>query len=488
MNSRADTDTQREATSAPPLYVDLDGTLISSDLLWESLCQLAHGRPASLLRIPGWLAGGRAAFKRRVAEQVQPDVSALPYRPEVLSYLEEQREAGRRIVLATASDASLAKAVADHLGLFDDAFGSDGSENAKGLSKLSAIRAREGEGPFEYLGDSRADLAVWRGSTAATLVAPAARTARAAGELGVPTRILLERPSRLRPALRSLRAYQWVKNALLFAPLVLAQELGDAVRLLDVTLAFIAFCCVASATYLVNDLLDIEADRQHPRKCKRPFAAGTLPIPLGAGIALGLLIAGFGLSAGFASPASTAMLACYLGLTTAYSFYFKEQLFLDVLILAGLYALRVLAGGVAADVPVSPWLLAFSLFFFLSLAFVKRYAELLGVQATQRERLERRGYEVGDLGLVETMGTTAGYLSVLVLALYVNGAAATGLYRDATLLWAVCPIMLYWITRIWFLARRGTMQDDPVLFAATDRVSYLAGGAIGVVGLLAALR
>lgn len=494
MSSRADTHTQpqpqgqREDESAPPLYVDLDGTLISSDMLWESLCQLARGRPASVLRIPGWLARGRAALKRRVAEQVRPDVSALPYRPEVLAYLEAQRRSGRRVVLATASDDSLAREIADHLGLFNDAFGSDGAENAKGHAKLRSIRAREGDGPFEYLGDSAADLAIWRASAVATLVAPAARTARAAEQLGVPTRTLLARPGRLGPAVRGLRAYQWVKNALLFAPLVLAQEFGDAERLVRVGLAFVAFCCVASATYLLNDLLDIEADRRHPRKRKRPFAAGTLPIPLGAGLSLSLLIAGFGVSAAFAGPGSTAMLGGYLALTVGYSFYFKEQLFLDVLILAGLYTLRVLAGGVAADVPVSPWLLAFSLFFFLSLAFVKRYAELLSVQATQGDRLERRGYEVGDLGLVETMGTAAGYLSVLVLALYVNGAAATGLYHNATLLWAVCPVMLYWITRIWFLARRGSMQDDPVLFAATDRVSYLAGGVIALVGVVAALR
>jgi 4-hydroxybenzoate polyprenyltransferase len=479
---------QREGETPPPVYVDLDGTLISSDVLWESLCQLLRSRPASVLRMPGWLAGGRAAFKRQVARQVTPDVTALPYRSEVLDYLRAQRDAGRRVVLATASDEQLAQAIAEHLGAFDEAYGSDGRDNVKGEAKLGSIRAREGEGPFEYLGDSAADLAVWRDSARATLVAPSARTARAVEELGVPTQTLLERPPRLGPALRALRPYQWVKNALLFVPLVLAHEIGDPARLLSVAFAFVAFCCVASATYVLNDLLDIEADRRHPRKRNRPLAAGTLPIPHAIGLSLGLLVAGFAVSTAFTGPDSTGMLALYLALTSAYSFYFKEQLFLDVLMLAGLYALRVLAGGVAADVPVSPWLLAFSLFFFLSLAFVKRYAELLDVQASQRERLERRGYEVADLGLVETMGTSAGYMSVLVLALYVNTAGSTGLYSDASLLWAVCPIMLFWITRIWFLARRGTMQDDPVLFAATDRVSYLAGAAIAVIGLLAALR
>ena len=470
-----------------PLYVDLDGTLISSDVLWESVCQLVRRRPACLLRLPLWLMSGRAALKRQVANRVQLDVSQLPYRPEVEAYLREQRAAGRRIVLATASDEQLARAVADHVGLFDDAFGSDGADNQKGATKLESIRAREGEAPFEYLGDSAADLAIWRGAAAATLVAAAPATVKAAERLSIPTTTLVERPSRLRPALRALRPYQWVKNALLFVPLLLAHEIADLERLVAVAVSFVSFCCVASATYVWNDLLDIEADRKHERKRHRPFAAGSLPIPFGVALSLGLLAAGFAISLAATPGSATAMLALYLGLTTAYSFYFKEQLFLDVLILAGLYTLRVVAGGVAAAVAVSPWLLAFSLFFFLSLAFVKRYAELLGVQATRGDKLERRGYEVGDIGLVETMGTTSGYLSVLVLALYVNGADATGLYQNATLLWGVCPIMLFWITRVWFMARRGHMQDDPVLFAATDRVSYLAGASIALLGVLATL-
>lgn len=485
MNSHEDIDPK--AAAATPLYVDLDGTLIATDLLWESLCLLARSRPADLLRVPFWLRGGRAALKRRLAERVTPDVSRLPYRPEVLSYLGEQRAAGRRTVLATASDERFARAAAEHTGLFDDAFGSDGEHNMKSGEKLQAIRDRESGGDFEYLGDSSADLAVWEGAAAATLVTPSAATVRTVSGLGIPTRILAEPAKSWRPALQSLRPYQWVKNALLFVPLVLAHELADLERWRGAALAFICFSCVASATYVWNDLLDIEADRRHPRKRHRPFAAATLSIPAGFGLSLGLLLGGLFLSVSFAPPPVTGMVLLYLGLTTTYSFYFKERLFIDVLVLAGLYALRVLAGGVAAAVPVSPWLLAFSLFFFLSLAFAKRYAELLGAQASQQERLERRGYEVGDIGLVETMGVAAGYLSVLVLALYVNGAGASGLYGEAGLLWGVCPIMLFWITRVWFLARRGELQDDPVLFAATDPVSYLAGAAIAVVGMLAAL-
>lgn len=470
------------------LYVDLDGTLIASDMLWESVCRLAHGNPTSLLRLPAWLARGRAALKREIAERVQPDVTALPYRPEVVAYVREQHDAGRRTILATASDERVGHLVAQHLGIFDDSMGSDGSANVKGAQKLAAIRKREGNAPFEYVGDSAADLQVWEGAGAATLVAASSSTTRAAQKLGIPVRSLVERSSEWSTGLRALRPYQWVKNLLLFAPVLLAHQVSDVANLMQVAFACVSFCCVASATYIWNDLLDIEADRKHPKKRSRPFAAGTLGIPAGAALSFGLLGAGFAISLATVPLASTGMLGAYLVLTTAYSFYFKEQLFLDVLLLAGLYTLRILAGGVAGAVEVSPWLLAFSMFFFLSLAFVKRYSELLEAVASQKQKLARRGYEVGDIGLVEGMGTTAGYMSVLVLALYVSSDTVETLYGSSTLIWGICPIMLFWVTRIWFLARRGILTDDPVLFAATDRISYLAGAAIAVVGILAALR
>ncbi|MCA9509371.1 MAG: UbiA family prenyltransferase [Myxococcota bacterium] len=478
----------REGASATTLYVDLDGTLIATDLLWESVCRLAQREPASLLRLPFWLARGRAALKRELAARVDVDVATLPYREEVLAYVRGERANGRRTVLATASDASLAHAVAAHTGLFDDVIGSDGTANNKAEAKLRAIREREGDRPFEYAGDARADLAIWRGAVAATVVAASPGTERAARALGIPVRTLSHRGSALRPALRALRPYQWVKNVLLFAPILLAHEIGSPTRLAQVVAAFVSFCCVASATYLWNDLLDVEADRRHPRKRERPFAAGALAIPTGFALSLALLAAGVGLSLAVLNAKATAMLLGYLALTTSYSFYFKERVFLDVLLLAGLYTHRILAGGAAAGVAVSPWLLAFSMFFFLSLAFVKRYAELLGAKADQREKLDRRGYEVDDIGLVENMGTTSGYMSVLVLALYVSSDSVERLYASGGLLWGICPIMLFWVTRIWFLARRGEMTDDPVLFAATDRVSYLAGAAIALVGIAAALR
>lgn len=473
-------------TRRETLYVDLDGTLIASDLLWESCVQLLRRDPLAVLRLPLWLARGRAAFKREVCGRARPDVARLPYREEVLAYVRSQRALGRPCVLASASDEALVRQVAAHTGLFDDAFGSDGRSNEKGAAKLRSIRRREGDAAFEYVGDAAADLAIWREADRATLVSPSPSTARRAGRLGVPVHVLVPRASSVVAALRALRPHQWVKNGLLFVPLVLAHQLGDLERLWSTALATVAFCLIASASYLWNDLLDVEADRRHPRKRNRPFAAGALPLSRGVPLSFGLLGAGFALAAFGAPSGASAMLGLYLLLTLLYSCFLKEQLLIDVLLLAGLYSLRVVTGAVTAQLPVSPWLLAFSLFFFLSLAFVKRAAELIDASRAREPRgLERRGYEVGDLALVETTGVCAGYLAVLVLALYVNSSAVAGLYARPAVLWAVCPILLYWITRVWFLVRRGRMHDDPVVFATTDPVSWATGAAVAGVGLLA---
>jgi 4-hydroxybenzoate polyprenyltransferase len=282
------------------------------------------------------------------------------------------------------------------------------------------------------------------------------------------------------------------KNALLFAPIALAHDLGNSQRLAAVVVAFAAFCAVASLGYLVNDLLDIEADRRHASKRNRPFALGTLGIPQGVALCAGLLCFGAGASALALPWAFTGMLALYLCLTLSYTFYFKEKLFLDTLMLASFYTLRVLAGGVATQIPVSEWLLAFAVFFFLSLALVKRYAELIAAARSahadgESEKLARRAYQLGDTGLVETMGITSGYVSVLVLGLYVSSESVARFYSSPDLLWLISPLMLFWISRIWFLARRGQLPHDPVLFAATDRTSYLTGALVILVGVLAAV-
>lgn len=491
-------------TSAPreearePLYVDLDGTLVATDTLWESLCLLLRRHPWRLGALPLWLLQGKAAFKGRIAELVCPDARLLPYRADVVERLQAEKAAGRRIILATATHERVAHAIAAELDVFDGVLATSGVRNLLGAEKLAAIREHNGEGPFDYLGDSRADLAVWPGARQAWVMHPSEGLLRAVKGLGIPYEILAEQagPGVSSPTtalLRALRPHQWAKNLLLFAPIVLAQQLGDLSRLLAVGLGFIAFCAVASAGYLINDLLDIETDRRHATKRRRPFAAGALSIPAGLVASVGLLalafsLAGLGVSIGFAG-----MLAAYLVATLSYSLFLKEHLFLDVLVLAGLYTHRVLSGGVAAGVEVSTWLLAFSVFFFLSLALVKRYVELLGqVDPGAPARFEvqegsRRAYQVVDTGLVETMGIASGYLSVLVLGLYVSRDDVTVYYARPEVLWLIMPLMLYWISRVWLLARRGQLADDPVLFAATDRISYGIVTAIGAIGLLAAM-
>ncbi len=486
----------RPATHCEPLYVDLDGTLVATDTLWESLCLLLRHHPRQILALPFWAARGKAILKSRIAALIVPDAKLLPYRPEVVDLLTRERASGRRLVLATASHERVAHSVAETLGLFDAVLATTEACNLKGPAKLAAIREDNAGEPFAYLGDSRADLPVWAAAKRALVVAPSSRLAAALSRVAAhPEIVPLEtggatRHPALHPALRALRPHQWIKNALLFAPILLAHQITDVARTTAVTVGFIAFCLVASAGYLINDMLDIEADRRHSSKKSRPFAAGTLSIATGFALLGLLLTAGFAISWLFVSPAFVLMLGAYLLVTLSYSLYLKERLFLDVLVLAGLYTHRVLSGGVAGEVEVSSWLLAFSVFFFLSLALVKRYVELIeksAVSDKEKDLVTRRAYLVGDTGLVETMGITSGYLSVLVLGLYVSRDDVTRHYSNPEILWLATPLMLYWISRVWLLARRGELAADPVVFAASDRVSYCIALGIVAIGAAAAL-
>lgn len=457
------------------LCVDLDGTLISGDVLWESLILLLKRDPCGCLASLGCLIEGRARFKRRLADRVMPDPATLPYRESLLVFLREERAAGRRLLLATASDERIGQAVADHLGLFDGVIGSDGSRNLKGRTKLAAIRERCQHEGFDYAGDSAADLPIWAAARHAYLVAPSQRVLRRLRTIREPERVFETPVSGLRAGVRALRPHQWAKNLLLFLPLVLAHKLTDFQRLTQVGTAFLVFCLCASAVYLLNDILDVEADRQHPVKRRRAFANGEITIPAGLVAFLGLIATSFTLSALLLPWGFTLALTIYLALTTAYSVFLKRKLLLDVLALAGLYTHRVVAGSLAAQVVLTPWLLAFSMFLFLSLAFAKRYTELTLVRESEGKKLVGRAYVVQDLAVIESVGPTSGYLAVLVLALYINSELVHSLYARPSILWGICPILLYWITRVWFFAGRCVLHDDPVLFALRDRLSFVLG-------------
>lgn len=457
------------------LFVDLDGTLVATDLMWESFLLAVKRDPWLLMRLPMWLVQGRAVAKARLAERACPDARLLPYREEVLELLRARKWGGWRIVLATAGDRRMAQEVADEIGLFDDILASDGRHNLKGPAKLAAIQrycATHGYERFTYLGDSAADLHVWREADEAMAAAASAGTWSALESARPRARLLAPRGKGWQPLLRVVRPPQWAKNLLVFVPLLLAHELTDPVRWVAGLAALVAFSLCASGIYVFNDLLDIEADRRHPQKRLRPFAAGTLPVRIGPPLAAALVAGALGLSLAMLPPAFAATLVLYLVLNLLYTFWLKRKLMVDVLLLAALYGIRVWAGGLATEVPVSEWLMGFSLFLFTSLAFVKRYCELSRTADEGSESTPGRGYVVADLGLIGSIGPTSGYLAVLVMALYINSPQVSRLYDHPWALWLTCPLLLYWISRVWFLARRGKLVEDPVVFAFEDRTSW----------------
>jgi 4-hydroxybenzoate polyprenyltransferase/phosphoserine phosphatase len=467
-----------------PLFVDLDGTLVATDLLWESVLELARTRPHHIWRLPLWLLEGRSNLKRRAAELIELEVETLPYRPEVLEYLRRRREEGRPIVLATASEERLARAVAGHLGLFDAVLASDGRINLKGTAKLEAIRGWCGpDGRFDYMGDSRADLPIWSAARRPILVGPGRRLLDRTRRLGVEGEVVDTPGGAARQALRAARPHQWAKNALLFVPLITAHRWFDWAALGRALVAFVAFSLAASSAYLLNDLLDLRFDRRHPSKRRRPLASGRLSITVAAVLSAGLLAGSLAISAAL-TPAFLGMVLLYLALTISYSLYLKRKLMVDVLCLAGLYTHRILAGGVATWIPISPWLLAFSMFLFLSLAFAKRYTELDVMQAGAG-RVAGRGYRPGDLDMVRSLGPASGYLCIVIFCLYINNNDILSLYRRPWLLWMICPVYLYWISRVWFLAHRGELNHDPLVFALGDRISYMAGALVTLILMLA---
>lgn len=471
MSTRPAPEAPGASTPLAALVVDLDGSLIRGDMLHEGLLRLVRDNPGALFSLPGWLLRGKACVKAQVAARAGFDPALLPYRAEVLTFIREERELGRQIILATASHASVARRVADHLGLFDAVLATEEFANFSGAVKLAGIRTHLGEHPFEYLGDNAADLPVWAEAVAGHFAGP-----RNSVRLKLEA-LALERPGRAfcgdepwpKAAARALRPQQWAKNLLLLVPALLAHQAYAWSRLL---LAFLAISLCASGVYVLNDLLDLESDRRHARKRHRPFASGALSILQGLVLAVSLPVAGLALS--LLLPATfSAWLSIYYVLTLAYSGWLKSKAVVDVILLASLYTVRLCAGSSVAQVELSTWLLAFSMFLFLSLAFAKRFTELAGLAETPGHQLPGRGYIGSDLEIVRTCGICSGYLAVLVLALYIDSSNVQLLYPKPGRLWLLCPALLIWITRLWLLAQRRILHDDPVVFALTDLKSWL---------------
>lgn len=472
-----------QSRGSPPLVVDLDGTLVKTDLFLESVLALLKQRPQHVFTMLAWLRNGKAYLKQQVARRVSLDASIFPYREELLDYLKTQHAEGRTLVLATACDMQIARQVADHLKIFDAVFASDGISNLSGESKRDRLVNEFAEKGFDYAGNERADLVVWASARKAIIVNPDRRVSSRIAGLPV-DRVFADRKRKFLDDLKPLRPQQWLKNILVFVPLLAAQRLFDDELSVKALLAFLAFGCFASAGYLFNDLLDLSEDRHHPRRRFRPFAAGDLPLSYGVLMIPALL--GLGSLLGLTvSRLFFPVLWIYFALSLTYSLYVKKVVLLDVIVLASLYTVRILAGSAAVAIWPSEWLLAFSTFLFLSLALVKRYGELMIVRKIDGDNAKARGYELSDAELLATMGIASGYLAVLVLALYINTATARVLYGRHELMWFLCPVLLYWISRIWLIAHRGRMPDDPVVFAMSDRTSYLLAMLIFVIIVLA---
>jgi 4-hydroxybenzoate polyprenyltransferase/phosphoserine phosphatase len=471
---------------ATPCVVDLDGTLLNSDSLHESILKIIFENPLMLLRLPFWLLRGKAFFKSKVANLVEIDASTLPYNAELIDWLKLQKEAGRPLVLCTAADTKVAKKIANFLGIFDEVIASEGTLNLAGRNKGEALKQKYGDKGFDYAGNAAVDLGVWQYARKAVIVNARHSVHQRVIKCCEVDVVMPSKNSNFFAIMKALRLHQWLKNILLFVPILAAHEVSDVVSLVNVALGFLAFSLTASAVYLVNDLADLDSDRRHPRKRKRPFAAGDIPLYYGVALSPLLLCFGF-LIANYVNNGFLLWLLGYLFITTLYTFFLKKLVLIDCLTLAFLYTLRIVAGAAAVEQELSFWLVAFAVFLFLSLAFIKRNAEINAAGVTQNGKINGRGYIEGDGPLVLVMGVAACYSAVLVFALYLNSEAITLLYKLPVIMWMEVPILLFWMSWMWLQSHRANMHDDPLVFAVKDPVSLLCGLLFALVAVVASV-
>jgi 4-hydroxybenzoate polyprenyltransferase len=471
------------AEASIPLCVDLDGTLTRTDLLIESFLLLVKKNPLYAFACIAWLLRGKANLKEQIAKRVAIDVTVLPYNAHFVEYLREEQLTGRDLYLCTASNKQFAEQIATHFGFFKGVMASNEAHNLSGTNKAGALSAEFGVRGFDYCGNALADVPVWKQSRRAIVVGN--RHIAAAAEKVNQTIVFFEQKRSLaRLIIKEMRVYQWVKNLLILVPLLASHRFTDVNTLIAEGIAFLSFSCCASSVYLLNDMLDLDSDRRHTSKRNRPFASGQLPLAFGMGLTLALLVAAGSLAA-MLSPAFQLVLAGYLAVTFAYSFALKRMMLVDVFTLAALYTTRILAGGAAGNIVLSDWLIMFSVMIFLSLAMVKRYTELDALLRDGKASAAGRGYVTQDLGILRSFGTASGYVAVLVLALYMNSTDVRMLYHHPQMLWLLFGLLLYWVSRIWMLAFRGQMHDDPIVFAIKNRHSLFVIG-LCVVTVIAA--
>ncbi len=465
-------DVARDASGEPPLVVDLDDCLIKTDLLVEAILTLIKRKPVTALRIPLWLMRGRAILKRELADHVSLETGLLPWREELCEWLRDEHRRGRRLVLASASDEKFANEVATHLGIFDTVIGSDGVVNLKGALKRDRLVQEFGEKGFDYVGNAKSDLPVWSSARSAIVVSRSRKLQASAARRTAVHRVIDTRPSSKLPVVGAMRTHHWLKNVLIFIPLLAAQRINELDTVGTAAIAFCSFCLLASGVYIFNDLFDLNADRRHPRKKYRPIPAGDLPLLHAMAMVPLLLIAAFVLASRLPAQFLT-VLSIYTVLTLVYSLRLKQIVLLDVIVLATLYVIRIVAGAAAIDVSISRWLLGFSMFAFLSLALLKRYTEIVTMRGIAGKTTQVRGYLSTDAALLTAMGAASGYVAVAILALYADTATAARYYTRHELIWLVCPLFLYWISYLWLMAQRNRMPFDPVVFAVRNRTSQM---------------
>lgn len=467
-----------------PLVIDLDDTLIRTNVLHELALVYLKGNPLRVFRLIGWLARGKAALKAELSKRVTLDVDTLPINEDVVAFAEEQKRLGARIVLATATDSLIARRIARRFGFIDEVIGTENGVNLKGAEKAKRLAAQY-PGGFTYIGDSKADLKVWAVAGTAVIVSGSGSLARRAGRVATVERRLKVADAG-KAMLRVMRPHQWAKNALVFTPLILAGMAGDVVAWTQAILAFFALSLLASGTYVLNDLFDLQEDRQHWSKRNRPIASGALSIAHAMVLCGALVLAAVALAA-LAGAAVFVLLAAYAALTVSYSLALKRQPITDAFVLATLFTLRIGVGIAAVGAVVSPWLLVFSMFLFGSLSLAKRYTEITRMGEHDRVAIAGRGYVAADAALVLAMGVASGLAAIVIMVLYlIEDAFLANFYADTVWLWSFPAILFLWVGRVWLVSHRGELHDDPVVFAVRDRASLIMGGFMAL-GFVAAV-
>lgn len=470
-----------------PLCIDCDGTLIATDLLYEAFFLLLKQNPLGLFYLPFWLLKGKVYLKERLSEHVTFRWETLPYRKDVIDLINLARSNNREVVLVTASPLIWAQGIAKYLNCFDKVFATENGINLSGINKAKLLVNNYGQNCFDYAGDSYVDCHVWQQSASIILVSSNLTLYnRLSKKISKKIIVINPKDSSLFDYIRALRLHQWLKNLLVFVPLLAAHKAGSISNLVQIFYAFLAFSTCASAVYLLNDLLDLDSDRQHVRKKLRPFASGAIPLKHGLTLIPVLLAISIALSMLLPNLFLIILIAYFL-MTVAYSIRLKKQVIVDVMILAGLYTMRIIAGAAAIQIKPSFWLLAFSIFIFLSLALIKRYSELLITLAANKKEPAGRGYSVDDLPVLMSIGVSTGVCSVLILALYLNTPETYILYKNSIWLWLIPPILLYWTSRMWMKAHRGQVDDDPIIFAAKDWQSLVVLFLTGCIFILAVM-